>query len=298
VTIGRGLQRRHDVTRQADQDRDGIAGQREDRGAAVIDAEPQRPARALRHLMKDAPHAEFVEHRRHVIEAAGGNAAAQHQHVVAAEFLREAFDQNRPLVRQVQVAHRRESRKPQCGSQRVGVRTPHLVGQYRQARFDQLIARGNYGDARQTRDLELRKSRRRGDREFRTAEARAGRQDQIAGARIGCAAVNVEPGFGRVAVLDGGTAGRNADALDGHDRVATRRQRCAGHHFDAVGWRSKRDWCLAGGLQSRDPELPPAGAKRRDRECDAVHRHAVEWRGIAFGKDFLAQDPACAGRQR
>jgi hypothetical protein len=50
-----------------------------------------RLARPLGDLVKHAAHAQTLEYRRHVIVAAGGDAARQHQHFRGAEQPPEAF---------------------------------------------------------------------------------------------------------------------------------------------------------------------------------------------------------------
>jgi hypothetical protein len=83
------------------------------------------------------------------------------------------------------------------------------------------------------------------------------------------------------------------DLFDRHDRVAASRQHRAGHHFEAVGSGSERERCAARRLDACNTEAAPAF--RAERECDAVHGHAVEGRRVALCVDRLAQGSSGAG---
>ena len=241
-------------------------------------------------------YAEGREHAGHEVEPSRRDAAGKHEHVVLHERRSERRGYRVHPVGKLKVRSRRKPRERERPGEAVRIRAPDLVLEDRLARFDEFVAGGEDRDARRAGNLQFRMARRCGDREFRRREPCPGLQEDVTRPCVGATTMHMAPRRRFATGLDFGVAIRRLDLLHRNDRVAAARHHRARHDLETVGLRSQVENRRAGGLGPGDPELPsiPGAA----RECDAVHRHAIERRRIALRPQRRAQDAAGSGRER
>ncbi len=168
------------------------------------------------------------------------------------------------------------------------IRQSDLVRLDRFARGNELIAGRYDADNRRPADVDRREPGRRYDRDIQCRNALTGGQQLGTLYVIGPSRVNELPFLRLVACLDQGDAVHRGDAFDGDDAIGAIGKCRARHDLDALA-SLQRESRVTGRLCRLDREF--ADTLRIIGKCnrDAVHRHTIEWRLVAFGDDGLAQ---------
>src|SRR5579862_4038001 len=167
-------QRRDDVAHDTDERRDRVSRYAEDGLALWSHPEPHRHPRTLRDLIEDLRDAERLEHLRHEVELSLRDTAAEHQHVLAGEVLRQAPLQHPFVIWDVIVGNVLKTAPTQTRKYRIGVGAADLVCGDWLAGFYELIAGGDDHAARLSAYRNARESGRGDHRELRCAQHSAG----------------------------------------------------------------------------------------------------------------------------
>src|SRR5579862_430981 len=136
-------QRRDDVAHDTHERRDRDSWDAADGLALWPHPDPHRHPRTLRDLIEDLRDTERLEHLRHEVELSLRNTAAEHQHVLAREVLRQALLQHPFVIEDVIVGNVLKTAPTQTRKYRVGVGAADLVCGDRLAGFYEFIAGGD-----------------------------------------------------------------------------------------------------------------------------------------------------------